>query len=214
MVGDQLTYTVSFANTGPTPVVGAVPVDQLPDDLAYVSDSGGGVYDAAAHTVTFPATDLPVDGSVSFDVVVTVADTAVPEVVLRNAFRIANPSETCVGVESCVPVPVVEHPCPTVPGSSIDGAWSCAETVVEPAPVDVVPEAVAPDADEPPSPPPTSATPLVPALVQQAVERLPRTGLDYWPLVLIGFGMVVWGAAFVRLNRSAAPDRPRPGRRG
>ena len=51
--GERVTYTVSFRNIGPAPSQRARVVDSLPAQLAFVSASNGGVYNAATRKVTW-----------------------------------------------------------------------------------------------------------------------------------------------------------------
>ena len=70
--GDNLTYTIDWAVTGNEPSPDATIVDTLPDNVAFVSATGGGVYDDATRTVTWNLGELMTPQSDSFEVVVAV----------------------------------------------------------------------------------------------------------------------------------------------
>jgi uncharacterized repeat protein (TIGR01451 family) len=58
--GDNITYTISYDNTqNQNPVNNVTIVDTLPPETNYVSDSGGGIYNAGTHTVTWNIGTLP-----------------------------------------------------------------------------------------------------------------------------------------------------------
>lgn len=56
--GEELFYTVTVTNDGPDPANGAVLVDDLPDEVVYLSDNGGCTYDALQHRLSCPIGDL------------------------------------------------------------------------------------------------------------------------------------------------------------
>ena len=73
-VGDTLTYTIQYANTGDEPV-DMVITDTLSEGLTYVPNSAGenAQYDEKTRTITWTLTDVPantMDGQVSFQAVV------------------------------------------------------------------------------------------------------------------------------------------------
>ena len=47
-VGDQVTFTLTINNAGPSTATGVEVTDQLPDGYTYISDSGNGAYDATS----------------------------------------------------------------------------------------------------------------------------------------------------------------------
>ena len=57
--GEQLTYTLDFANRGPIDTTGVVPSLTLPQNASFVSASDGGVH--AGGVVTWPARDVDVE---------------------------------------------------------------------------------------------------------------------------------------------------------
>ena len=91
--GDQVVYTLSYANTGTAAASGVVATDPLPADLDYVagSASNGGTYDAASRTITWQLGSLAagVNGTVTFTG--QVASTATNGEVLRNVAVLAAP---------------------------------------------------------------------------------------------------------------------------
>lgn len=70
--GDELEYTVTVGNTGTRDSVPTTVVDMLPVGLTFVSADNGGVYDAAARTVTWSIPALPRDTTRELGVVATV----------------------------------------------------------------------------------------------------------------------------------------------
>jgi|GEM_PF-2346317 len=50
---DQVTYTITYGNTGLAPATGVVVTETLPSSLTFVSATGGGTYSAATGTVTW-----------------------------------------------------------------------------------------------------------------------------------------------------------------
>lgn len=64
--GEELFYTVTVTNDGPDSALSAIAVDDLPDEVIYLSDDGGCTYDALDHQLTCPLGDLAVGGSASF----------------------------------------------------------------------------------------------------------------------------------------------------
>lgn len=71
--GDQLTYTLTYENYGYGPAENVVIVDTLPAQATYVSATGGGVYDAATHTVTWNLGTLAVGATGQVAVTVKLA---------------------------------------------------------------------------------------------------------------------------------------------
>ncbi|MDR2963497.1 MAG: DUF11 domain-containing protein, partial [Bacteroidales bacterium] len=51
--GDQITYLLDYRNYGSVDAAGVTIVERVPKDFIFVSASNGGVYNAAAHTVTW-----------------------------------------------------------------------------------------------------------------------------------------------------------------
>ncbi|MBN2037665.1 MAG: DUF11 domain-containing protein [Chitinispirillaceae bacterium] len=56
---DTITYTIDYRNYGSVDAAGVSIVDTLHPDFAFVSATGGGVYNAAAHTVTWTIGTVP-----------------------------------------------------------------------------------------------------------------------------------------------------------
>ena len=57
--GDAITYTLAAFNTGRSPGEPVTLTDHLPDELDFVSATGGGTFDATTRTVTFPPVVTP-----------------------------------------------------------------------------------------------------------------------------------------------------------
>jgi uncharacterized repeat protein (TIGR01451 family) len=66
----NLTYSLTLANHGPSPAVGAVLTDTLPTGVTFVSATGGGTLSSGV--VTFPAVTLNRGASQTYMIVVTV----------------------------------------------------------------------------------------------------------------------------------------------
>jgi len=67
--GESTTYEIVVTNTSPTQTAtGVVVTDVLPAELAFESAADGGVYDAAAHTVSWDIGDLPADTALTLTV--------------------------------------------------------------------------------------------------------------------------------------------------
>ena len=79
--GEELFYTVTVTNDGPDTAVGVVVVDDLPDEVVYLSDSAGCSYDPLQHRLTCPLTDIPSGGSRSF----TIKTLVKPDAVVNEA---------------------------------------------------------------------------------------------------------------------------------
>jgi uncharacterized repeat protein (TIGR01451 family) len=73
-LGQNVTFTITVSNAGPSAATGVVVSDPLPTGLTYVSDDGGGAYDSATGLWTVPGT-LAASGSATLHVVATVATT-------------------------------------------------------------------------------------------------------------------------------------------
>ena len=83
-VGDQVTYTVTVGNAGPSPASGVLVSLPLPDDVSFVSaNAGQGAFDEG--TGLWDVSDLAVDASAVLDVVVLVADGAAGSLVAATA---------------------------------------------------------------------------------------------------------------------------------
>ncbi|WP_400999245.1 hypothetical protein [Agromyces sp. GXQ0307] len=59
IAGEELFYTITVTNDGPVDSAGVVVVDDLPDDLDYLSDDGDCTYDAVEHRLTCAVGDIP-----------------------------------------------------------------------------------------------------------------------------------------------------------
>ncbi|MGE5343180.1 MAG: beta strand repeat-containing protein, partial [Candidatus Omnitrophota bacterium] len=72
--GGTLTYTITYANTSPVNITGAVISNPLPDGVTYDSNTGGGTYTAGTQTVSWSIGDLAAGESGSVTVTVNVDD--------------------------------------------------------------------------------------------------------------------------------------------
>ena len=75
-IGDTITYTIVVGNNGPNAETNAVVVDTLPTCVDFVSADNGGVYDAAAGTITWNFATVPVSASAYTLTIVTTASAA------------------------------------------------------------------------------------------------------------------------------------------
>jgi uncharacterized repeat protein (TIGR01451 family) len=66
--GEELFYTVTVTNDGPDEASGVVVVDDLPDEVVYLSDDGGCTYDPVEHRLTCALGDLVTGQSRSFTI--------------------------------------------------------------------------------------------------------------------------------------------------
>jgi len=64
-VGEEVVFTVTARNSGPSAATGVVVTDTLPVGLTFVSASNGGVWDSVTRTVTWTVGNLAVDGEFS-----------------------------------------------------------------------------------------------------------------------------------------------------
>ena len=89
--GQELTYTISYGNTGNMPAANTVITDEIPGNTTYVANSAsnGGVYSASTRTITWTIGALAqkTNGTVSFKVTV---DAALPDgaTITNGVFRI------------------------------------------------------------------------------------------------------------------------------
>jgi uncharacterized repeat protein (TIGR01451 family) len=87
--GDTLSYTISYENQHWEALDGVVILDYLPIGAEYVSASDGGVYDPAAHTVTWLLGTVHMDGAGWVEVAVRVVSRAVAGDAILNTCQIA-----------------------------------------------------------------------------------------------------------------------------
>ena len=74
-VGTNVTWTITVVNQGPDAATGVTVSDNLPSGVSYVSDNGGGAFDAA--TATWTIGNLAVGASVSLQVTTSVDEPGV-----------------------------------------------------------------------------------------------------------------------------------------
>ncbi len=100
-VGDELTYDVTISNSSTrTNATGVVITDTLPAELDFVSATDGGVYDAAAHTVTWNIGTLAASASRTVQVVATVKASVSSGVKIVNGAKVVT-DQGCVDPNGC-----------------------------------------------------------------------------------------------------------------
>jgi uncharacterized repeat protein (TIGR01451 family) len=84
--GESLTYTITLRNGGDAAVTADV-VDELPDEMTYISGSatGGAVYDSDTRTLSWDDVNVPANDTVSLTFAVTAATVDVPTTVINTA---------------------------------------------------------------------------------------------------------------------------------
>lgn len=94
--GDQVTYTLSYGNTGTAAASGVVLTDTLPADLDYVAGtaSNGGAYDAATRMLAWQVGSLAAAANSTVTYTAQVAQTATDGEVLHNVGVITAPGIT------------------------------------------------------------------------------------------------------------------------
>jgi gliding motility-associated-like protein/uncharacterized repeat protein (TIGR01451 family) len=68
IAGDEVTYTLTVTNHGPSDALAVSVSDFLPADLAFVSASHGGTYDPIAHAVSWSFSQLPAGETLSLTI--------------------------------------------------------------------------------------------------------------------------------------------------
>ena len=112
-VGDTVTFTVSYGNSGNGPLTGVTVVDTLPAGLEAMAASGGGVISTDGAEVTWVLADIAPGTEGTLTVDVTVTQTLTDEVV--NSVTLSSnelPDETATAtlgasnVKPVLPVPI------------------------------------------------------------------------------------------------------------
>lgn len=83
--GDEVTYTITYENSGLGGATNTTIVDTLPVGLEYVSSSNSGVYDADAGTVTWTIGELGTGGGDQVSLVARVDSSLADGALLQNA---------------------------------------------------------------------------------------------------------------------------------
>ncbi|WP_167854876.1 COG1361 S-layer family protein [Mangrovimicrobium sediminis] len=86
--GEQISYTLTYANNGSGDATGVVLTDTLPADVLFYSASGGGAH--AAGTVTWNIGTIPAGASGAVSATVTVASPIANGTVLANTAELAS----------------------------------------------------------------------------------------------------------------------------
>lgn len=108
--GDRISYDITYLNYQETAAT-VIITDELSTGVDFVSASNGGVYDEAAHTVTWTLDNVPSGGSGKVSLVVQVNETA--------AVRVENSATVQVGDGDPLPTnivvnPLIEFRCPKI----------------------------------------------------------------------------------------------------
>jgi len=113
-IGDSITYTLDYANTGGSDATGSLVSDPLPADVTFVSADNGGSYDAATNTVSWALGTIQpgTSGTVSF--VVMVATTATDGEVITNVGAISAAGLSPVSSNPVTVTVTVTPPTPTL----------------------------------------------------------------------------------------------------
>ena len=105
-IGRTINYRVCYQNTGDDPANNVVIVDTLPNEVDFVSASGGGVYNPGLRTVTWNIPTAPANMSspACFDLVVTVNNSATPggEIVNHGSIDSDNTDPTSIEKHTAV----------------------------------------------------------------------------------------------------------------
>jgi uncharacterized repeat protein (TIGR01451 family) len=130
--GDTITYTLAYDNSENTQAVHNVTItDTLPSEVSFVSATGGGIYDSAAHAVAWDigtiATDDPPG---SAQVVVEISADVGPGSNIRNSAMIDSDETPPVTQETDTPV------CTNSAPVAVDDSYATAEDtpLIVPAP--------------------------------------------------------------------------------
>lgn len=94
--GDTLTCTLTATNNAEWAATGAVITDELPAELAFVSATNGGTYDAATRTVTWQLGEIPGGEHCTVQITATV-DTALAEGTRVQNSATVTTDEGCLG---------------------------------------------------------------------------------------------------------------------
>ncbi len=110
-VGDNVTFTVSYRNSGNTPLTGVTVVDTLPAGLEATAASDGGTVSADGGTVTWVLADIAAgaEGALTVDVTVTrfLGNQAINSVtLLSNELPEETTTATLGTTDLVVPVPI------------------------------------------------------------------------------------------------------------
>ncbi len=123
LAGNQLTYTLAFANHGTDTAHGATLTNPLPIGSSFISASNGGSYDAGANTVSWSLGDLASGASGSVTLVVRIGSNAVVGLLSDTATLAATNNATAVPATSMTMVSS-----PVLPDAGPDGGTADAAT--------------------------------------------------------------------------------------
>lgn len=193
-----LTYALRLQNTGSDAVAGAEVLDRLPASLQLIRLPSGAR--ASGQEVRFAITTLPAGGSWS----ATITTELVGDVrEVSNAIQVtaagqtvsSDPAVTHVQQLSAIqqtPSTTTTTPAPPATTPTTVPTAVLATTLQRPAPASVVAPATAPAA--------VAVRARVGPAASTGVAELPRTGSPVVPLLVVGLGLLVAGAALVRVG--------------
>ncbi len=116
--GSHVVYTLGVTNAGPSDATGVTVTDTIPADLAYVSDTCGGSYDAGSGTWTWTIGSLIAGDSVTCDLTLQV-DPEISEGTVVNTASVAgnetdpdganSTASASIEVAAALPIPVLSR---------------------------------------------------------------------------------------------------------
>src|SRR5262245_49101517 len=112
VAGSNITYTISYGNTGNMNATGVVITDTVPVNTSFVSATGGGTL--AAGVVTWNIGNLAAGGSASVQLVVAVASPLANGTVIANGTYSIDSTQTAPVAGSAVTTTVASSPVLTI----------------------------------------------------------------------------------------------------
>ncbi len=90
--GENITYNIIVRNLGATNAYNMVVVDELPDNVTFLSATGGGVYDPVTHSVTWSSFDILAGGPIrNFAIIVRAHNGLLGGIHIVNAALLFSP---------------------------------------------------------------------------------------------------------------------------
>ncbi|MCX6031445.1 MAG: hypothetical protein NT169_19370 [Chloroflexi bacterium] len=141
--GANLTYAIAWSTTGNEPAKDAMIVDTLPQHVAFVSATGGGVYDPATRKITWNLGALMTPQNGSFTVIVKVDTPLYDQTKLTNGVTFSDTTpgstpatatqETTVHADHELSIVKSDNPDPVEKGANLTYTLDWAVTGNEPA---------------------------------------------------------------------------------